>query len=289
MLAGWSMLILGAYRINLIELHKANVLVNWWHCIRRPPFILFTFSLTAQAGMLLTISVDRFIAITLPLKYVIFTRRYAIFMVASCYFLAASYTIVFIVYTNTVNDLTEPIVHAICIVRVGNGLYSSVFYVRMCLSSLSVPVYAVVWCLFRRYQNITVTTFPTIETHLHRAQRHLTITVGICALFTLVFYVIPTILMFILDAGIWAPLYCVVNCVNAVVNVFVYSLRQDDIRQGLKLLFLCKELPPQAAQQLHREMSICVIAKEAMIVMEHMGVVVSNPLFREQQSASNES
>jgi hypothetical protein len=291
MLSGWVTLIAGAYRVRLIEKNEQFDQVSWWHCVGTPMFILLNFAFTVQAGMLLIVSIDRFIAVTLPLIYVTFTRRYAICMIASCYFLSAVYTIFLIVYAKFVSE-TKHTVHAVCILGEVGGLFNSPYYIRLCFSTLSVFIYAIVWLLFRRYQNITVPAFPTINTLLRKAQRRLTTTVGICALFTLLLYVIPTMMMFTkLTAALWSPLYWHFSCLNGIVNVFVYSLRHEDIRQGLKMLFLCKELPPQTLQRLHRSSSdsFSVTAKAAMIVMEQMGVVASNPMFREVRSVSNAS
>jgi hypothetical protein len=157
------------------------------------------------------------------------------------------------------------------------------------INSQRISVRHIVMFLVRRYKNITVDTFPRFKMDLQQAQRRLTATVGICALFTFVFYVIPTMLMFTkLNADIWAPIYWAVNCLNAMVNVFVYSLRHEDIRRGLKLLFICQELPLPAAQILRREssQSVCVVAKAAMIIVEQMGVVASTPIFINLHSIS---
>jgi hypothetical protein len=157
------------------------------------------------------------------------------------------------------------------------------------MATLSVLVYAVVWCLFRRYQQKTLATFPTIKTHLQRAQLHLAATVGICALFTLFLYAIPTALMFTkLNAGTWAPLYWTVTCLNGLANVFVYSLRHWDIRQGLKLLFTCKELPTKAEERLRKESitAYSATARAAMLILQQMGVSLPVPMNRKVRNVS---
>jgi hypothetical protein len=292
MLAGWSTLSTGAFRLHLIELEKANAKVSWWHCIGTPVIVL-EFSMILQTIMLLVVSIDRFIAIKMPLKYFTFTRKYAIGMVFFCFILTAVFTVILVVYAYIVDKMTRATADAICIYGGElDGLFTSMYYIRLVMVSLSVLIYAIVWFLFRRYQNAAVATFPTIKTHLCKTQSRLTTTVGICALFTFVLYVIPTILMYSnLNPHVWAPIICVINCFNGVVNVFVYSLRHEDIRRGLKLLFLCKQLPSQAEQRLRKEslQSFGAKAKAAFIVMEHMGVVASEPKFQELQSISNAS
>jgi hypothetical protein len=132
------------------------------------------------------------------------------------------------------------------------------FQVRIGLALTSCLIYILVWYLCRRSQRRASARFPSIAFRLRRSQRHLTATVGICALCTFLLYVIPTSLVAL--AGLlhwgmdfWGPVCWIMNCINAVINIFIYSLRHEDIRTGLKLLFRCEELPSPAMKRLKKE------------------------------------
>jgi hypothetical protein len=79
-------------------------------------------------------------------------------------------------------------------------------------------------------------------------------------MFTFFLYVMPTTIQVIamwtqLDKqmGSWHDVPCVLICLNAIINVFVYSLRQPDIRKGLKMIVRCRQLPSPAALRLKKE------------------------------------
>lgn len=64
-----------------------------------------------------------------------------------------------------------------------------------------------------------------------------------------------------LEKSLSSHLYWLFNCCNAIVNVFVYSLRHEEIRLGLKLLFTCKELPSQTEKRLQQEYRISLTSR----------------------------
>jgi hypothetical protein len=136
--------------------------------------------------------------------------------------------------------------------------------VRIILASLSVVLYGVVWYLYHKYNRATIAQFPTTANKLRRMQFHLTITVGICVLLTFALYVIPASLLVISkwtnSMATWRHIFWVLNCVNAIVNVFVYSLRHKNIREGLKLLLCCRELPSSAELRLKKESQSTLIS-----------------------------
>uniref|UniRef100_A0A914WS42 G-protein coupled receptors family 1 profile domain-containing protein n=1 Tax=Plectus sambesii TaxID=2011161 RepID=A0A914WS42_9BILA len=264
LLAGVATLTAGAYRINLIDWREEDDQLSRWDCVGTPHFILLTFAFSVQAGMLLLISLDRLIAFLKPLQYNTFTKAYAISLMALCYFLAALYTVMLLLYVLLADgDAKIKSINAICLIVEINEVdktYDSIYLVRIGLSSISCLIYALVWYLSRKYHLRTTARFPSNAYRLRRSQRHLTATVGICALFTFVLNVLPTGLVVLAGQlhwvmDFWGPVCWLLNCVNAVVNIFVYSLRHEDIRMGLTLLFSgrCKELPSPAMQRLKKE------------------------------------
>src|SRR3954452_2320486 len=100
MVEGLSTLIAGAYRMRLIVTEHEGDLITRWECIRTPHFVLMTFAQVAQAAMLLIISIDRFIAILKPLKYITFSKKYALGLVGACYLFAAIHTTFLLVYVH---------------------------------------------------------------------------------------------------------------------------------------------------------------------------------------------
>lgn len=144
-------------------------------------------------------------------------------------------------------------------------LFDSLIHgVRIVLALIGVILYVIVWYLYQKYNRATIAQFPSTMNKLRRIQFHLTITVGICVLITFVLYVVPAVLLVISkwtnSMSLWRHFFWLVNCLNAVVNVFVYSLRHENIRRGLKLLLSCRELPSSAELRLQKESQTTLIS-----------------------------
>jgi hypothetical protein len=287
MVQGLSTLIAGAYRMRLIVTKHEDDMISRWECIKAPHFVLMTFAQVAQAAMLLIVSIDRFIAILKPLKYLLFSIKYALGLVGACYLFAVIHTTFLLVYVHYYDESNPQtrFVHVTCFTADVDVLNTMV-YVRFVLGGLSIFVYITVGCLFVKYRRTMVANFPTMKTKLRTAQVRLTVTVGICALFTVIFYLLPTGLLFInINSNYFATIYWILTCCNAVVNVFVYSLRHVDIRNGLKHLFSCTQMPSAAAIRLHSESlhsTNTVAGKAALIFLHAIGSTVSSTFASKQ-------
>uniref|UniRef100_A0A914XKT3 G-protein coupled receptors family 1 profile domain-containing protein n=1 Tax=Plectus sambesii TaxID=2011161 RepID=A0A914XKT3_9BILA len=242
-----------------------------WDCVWAPHFVLLTFSSTAQVGMLLLISVDRYIAISHPFKYSTFTRKYSLLMVGMCFGLAGVYTatmiahVFFTIANNTENS--KKMVSALCLMCDVDKVFNSYFYIRVITASLSVIIYFNAWYIYRKYNRemVSVEGFLFTARRLQQFQCRITTTVGICALFTFGLYILPNCLIFLANqmqssTDFVAPVGWLINCCNFVVNIFVYSIRHQDIRDGLKLLFTGRELMTGQSRRISAETAVIMIS-----------------------------
>ena len=271
-LTGAATLIAGIYRLQLVASGNQNRQMTRWECVWTPHFVILTFSAAVQVGMLLQISLDRFFAVSLPFKYRTLTRKYSILMICACFTLAAGYTASMVVHVYiTVTKDTEnkqKVISAMCFMCDVDKVFDSYFYVRVTTAGLSVFVYIVVWYLYRKYQRkmISVEGFMSTTYRMQRLQCQLTATVGICALFTFGLYIMPNCLVFLASrmrtgTDFVAPVTWLVNCCNSIVNIFVYSMRHQDIRSGLKVLFSRRELPVTTSRRFSAESTVFTTSK----------------------------
>lgn len=192
MFAGWSTIIAGAYRVHLLATGEAKRQVTRWDCVTTPHFVVMTYSLLIQTGMLLLISLDRLIAVLRPLQYNAYTRKYSIYMLTACIVPSAMYVVFVIVYVRAFDSDSTVTLNALCVIDQVDILVQITYYIRLTLASLSVIAYAIVWILFRKHRVSMNATLPSLKNRLRRLQSHLSVTVGICALLTFIFYIIPT-------------------------------------------------------------------------------------------------
>uniref|UniRef100_A0A914UI96 G-protein coupled receptors family 1 profile domain-containing protein n=1 Tax=Plectus sambesii TaxID=2011161 RepID=A0A914UI96_9BILA len=267
----------GIYELALINRHEENVQVHRTACLWTPFFLIKTFTCPAEACMLLIISVDRLIAVLKPLKYATFTRIYAILLVGIS--LCVGVIITLFLTLNLELQKSDDTINAVCLLsKMGKIYMATNCYVRFVLATLSVIVYIFVGIAYRRYQMNMCKAFPTSQDRLRKVQRRLTTTVGMCALLTFLLYLLPTtiaILHLESDTTVWVSVCWVLINVNAVANVFVYSLRHEDIRQGIKLLILCRKMPTVAQERLRLESitssSSSVASRAALLTMRTAG------------------
>uniref|UniRef100_A0A914VLS4 G-protein coupled receptors family 1 profile domain-containing protein n=1 Tax=Plectus sambesii TaxID=2011161 RepID=A0A914VLS4_9BILA len=67
-----------------------------------------------------------------------------------------------------------------------------------------------------------------------------TTTLGIHTCFTFLFNMIPDLLILYWKVSDQTPFYMMLN-LNAMVNIFIYTLRFKELRKGLKAFFTCQE------------------------------------------------
>uniref|UniRef100_A0A914V290 G-protein coupled receptors family 1 profile domain-containing protein n=1 Tax=Plectus sambesii TaxID=2011161 RepID=A0A914V290_9BILA len=186
-------------------------------------------------------------------------------MIGACYFIAVVYTALLFVYLFASYGNSDDRISPLCFLVDVDMLFDSMIHgVRVVLASFSVILYVIVWYLYHKYNRITIAQFPSTANKLRRLQFQLTITVGICVVLTFGLYVIPATLLVLSKWTntmlLWRHFFWLLNCINAIVNVFVYSLRHKNIRQGLKLLLCCRELPSSAELRLKKESQMTLIS-----------------------------
>uniref|UniRef100_A0A914URU0 G-protein coupled receptors family 1 profile domain-containing protein n=1 Tax=Plectus sambesii TaxID=2011161 RepID=A0A914URU0_9BILA len=169
---GFAYLSAAIGRINLLLNGDGFVLKSRWHCGTRVWNISWTFANNLAGLMLLVVSIDRLIAVSFPIRYFNFTKRYACVLVGGAF--------AYICITATVSfsfsyQYQEPEFPAIC--QISSGMHDGY------------------------YNNVPVANQTPISMML---------------------------------------------TLNAMVNIFIYTLRFKEMRNGLKALITCQKKLPAA-------------------------------------------
>uniref|UniRef100_A0A914WM19 G-protein coupled receptors family 1 profile domain-containing protein n=1 Tax=Plectus sambesii TaxID=2011161 RepID=A0A914WM19_9BILA len=244
--AGTTTAIAGLYRIYLWHSDKTNDVVSRSACVFRT-LALSIAAISLQALMLLMVSVDRLVAVAMPTHYHHLTHRFSASLILSAYLLTGALTVVGL--AGALADDPDSMVPASCVgsATVARRFFDVWFNSRLAVSLLSVLIYCLVIFLFRRHSRALKHSRKTSTGTRKRWKRqtHVTVTVGIGCAFTFIFYVLPTISVIcarhIGTANSIAPYAWLLNCFNAVLNLFIYMTRHDDMRAAVRAFLLCKK------------------------------------------------
>uniref|UniRef100_A0A914UL16 G-protein coupled receptors family 1 profile domain-containing protein n=1 Tax=Plectus sambesii TaxID=2011161 RepID=A0A914UL16_9BILA len=234
---GFAFLAAAIGRINQLLNSDAFVLKSRWHCGTTVWNICWTFANNLAGLMLLVVSIDRLIAVSIPLRYFTFTKRYAWILVGSAFaYICIPATVSFVLSY----QYQEPEFPAYCLVGMGmhNGYYEYFVMFHLVTSFGSVLLYGPVFFLLQKTLRRTA---GTSEVNKMARLKKVTYTLGIHTCFTFLFNMVPDLL--ILYSGTpsssQTPFYMLLN-VNAMVNILIYMFRFKEMRNGLKALIMCR-------------------------------------------------
>lgn len=247
---GLAYVIAGSYRNWVILSGRFNELVPLWECTLNPFVWMWSYSEPSQTFMLSIVSLDRLILLMFPLQYLSFGPNYGYFMIFLGYLYGLSGTAYFLIQSYLVHvSVNEPRVKKYCrssdVQNVG-GFYDYYNTMVPLMAALSIIIYIFVVILYRYRIKHSIKGGKADEKKL-KAQRKLTISLGINSVLTFVLVVSGTIIAFLdrimfhttfdLSTYLWIMAQC-----NPMINFFVIFTRQREIRLGLIRLF--KRMPP---------------------------------------------
>uniref|UniRef100_A0A914XA79 G-protein coupled receptors family 1 profile domain-containing protein n=1 Tax=Plectus sambesii TaxID=2011161 RepID=A0A914XA79_9BILA len=133
---GFGYLVAAIGRVNQLLNGNAFVLKSRWHCGTTVWNIFWTFTNSLAGLMLLVISIDRLLAVSIPMRYFTFTKKYACILVGSAFaYICIPATVSFIL----AYQFQEPEFPAYCLT--GMGMHDR-YYKCVKLSTGFSPNYA---------------------------------------------------------------------------------------------------------------------------------------------------
>uniref|UniRef100_A0A914WNR7 G-protein coupled receptors family 1 profile domain-containing protein n=1 Tax=Plectus sambesii TaxID=2011161 RepID=A0A914WNR7_9BILA len=240
---GFAYLSAAIGRINLLLKGDGFVLKSRWHCGTTVWNISWTFANNLAGLMLLVVSIDRLIAVSIPLRYFTFTKRYACILVGSAFaYICIPATVSFVLSY----QYQKPEFPAICQISNGmhDGYYKYLVRFHLVTSFGSVFLYGPVIFMLKRTLRRTV---GRSEAEKISRLKKVTYTLGIHTCFTFLFNMVPDLLMMYSNIPVanQTPISMMLN-LNAMVNIFIYTLRFKEMRNGLKALIMCRAKLPAA-------------------------------------------
>uniref|UniRef100_A0A914VGP0 G-protein coupled receptors family 1 profile domain-containing protein n=1 Tax=Plectus sambesii TaxID=2011161 RepID=A0A914VGP0_9BILA len=200
-----------------------------------PWVLMWMWAQPAASVMLVVISLDRMLAVSLPLRYYFFTARYAYRLVA------VAYSVMFIpvIWWLVDSYATEPIAEVPSYCFVGHNFvptdYPYFQKILLIATVASVFMYIPVLLMLK----ITLAKNRAMEDAVkYEKMKRATLALGISSFCTFIFYIIP---MAIINLKLFDNLnvfYLMINF-NAMCNIFIYIARFKEIRVGIKALVTC--------------------------------------------------
>uniref|UniRef100_A0A914XCZ1 G-protein coupled receptors family 1 profile domain-containing protein n=1 Tax=Plectus sambesii TaxID=2011161 RepID=A0A914XCZ1_9BILA len=245
---GFAFLVAAIGRINQLLNGDAFVLKSRWHCGTTVWNICWTFANNLAGLMLLVVSIDRLLAVSFPIQYFTFTKRYACILVGSAFtYICIPATVSFVLSY----QYQDPEFPAYCLIGMGmhNGYYEYFVMFHLVTSFGSVLLYGPIIFMLKRTLRRAVGSREVVK--IARLKK-VTYTLGIHTCFTFLFNMVPDLL--ILYSGIpsssQTPFYMMLN-VNAMVNILIYMFRFKEMRNGLKALIMCRRKLPATTVRVH--------------------------------------
>lgn len=250
----------GIYRVFLTLYGNPSARVTPFYCmivgLHNP---MWAWSDTAQSLMMLVVSIDRLLAVAIPLRYHSFTSRYAKRTVAAVFsycLVSASTAWIYPIFeliksNNSANGSdNQAYPTALCPTTSVVGTMFNEYYsnIRICAVIGSVVLYILVIILFAHYMR----KFDSPIRHdiNHKRQLRLTITLGFQCGFHIILYIIPLILVSTATLGFnfistsTQSYLLIVSNLNAIINLFIYLVRQKEFRFAFKMALSNQSLSP---------------------------------------------
>uniref|UniRef100_A0A1I7YIT9 G_PROTEIN_RECEP_F1_2 domain-containing protein n=1 Tax=Steinernema glaseri TaxID=37863 RepID=A0A1I7YIT9_9BILA len=221
----------GLYRLQLVKAYAFVPLKSRWECINMLHNHVFVF-ITPGAGILALItSIDRFISVFFPLKYIkIPADRYFLILVTTLIAATTPTTVLSYVYSYELGP--ERDVNAMCLLVQGvpSEMFMALRAIRIICTIMAVLLYVPI--AIRMYYVIKRSAAFNIKVGQASKLRRMTVTVSLITVSQLVLFTFPdTILFFVPDLQSMA--FYVMNLNKGILNVLIFFITQRDLRKAL--------------------------------------------------------
>lgn len=212
----------------------ARNVVDSWYCMQQPDSATSFMGMQWGSMMLLMMSIDRFLAMSVPVKYKVSGRLYAQFMCAfSFLWCLCSIGVAFASSYFTENSVNQSM---LCDsgqnVPMAYNIFAS--FEIFGFSLLSVAVYSVALCFMRRRAR---ETGNIAQRHFVQRQVKVTKMLLLVMSFSIFFIVTPMFIIFVALAvqyppgsGTLAQCLTTMTAMNSVCNVVIYAYKNKDVQ-----------------------------------------------------------
>uniref|UniRef100_A0A914VC55 G-protein coupled receptors family 1 profile domain-containing protein n=1 Tax=Plectus sambesii TaxID=2011161 RepID=A0A914VC55_9BILA len=251
---GFGLFTAGLFRNLMILDGTAGTLVSRLQCILTPWNLCFVWTDALCHVMLLTVSIDRFIAVKFPLKYYTFSTRYAYGIVGGTY-LFIFINLAMGIGTTLKHNYPEKPKLCYTAYALSDFYYAYHTWLAVAGDMLSVLLYIIVIYISYKtthqmdHQRVGTTRISAQQLKALQIQKKVTRTLGISSLCTFLFYCIPYAFKMLVQPYVTGnlvnsviPYTFIVNQLNQMANFFIYTSRQRDLRIGLKNFIMCKKV-----------------------------------------------
>eukprot|EP00080_Pristionchus_pacificus_P023049 PDM83069.1 G protein-coupled receptor [Pristionchus pacificus] len=234
----------GIYRLEILHSGQEN---DFWlnlNCTRVvfPYFLLSSYLLIGAST--LTITIDRVIAVTVPLKYRTFTWRYAYGLVGSALALVSLGFLVCVYFWFTLRPSTVSI---LCYTSTAYGpeIWDYMISIRQYSIVASILMYIpIALRIFFLRRNSKAHQAVIRGANPHRRLVKTTVLIGFTLLCEIIFVMIPDLFLNFNLFGLKKYLFVISK---GIINIFLYSFNHDDIKGAL-----LNHLPSRMKQRLTR-------------------------------------
>ncbi|KAK0401431.1 hypothetical protein QR680_015779 [Steinernema hermaphroditum] len=229
----------GIKRTYMYAFGGADARDSQFDCFFSPHIVIFFVGYQFTAITTCFLSMDCFAAVFLPTQHCNVTRRSRYAAIAGALiFSISTYLATYLIF---MQRRPETSVSALCFLAESVPIFVFDYLVglRLILITVSVAVYIpIIWRMRNVLKNRSVRQQLIAK---NRKFRKLTITVGIATLLALVLIVFPDILIFFNVAGLtkFHVLFYLIGLNKCLANIFVYTLRQAELRKAFWHYF-CK-------------------------------------------------
>lgn len=274
---GFGLFTAGLFRNLMILDGTVGTLVSRIRCILTPWNLCFVWTDALCHVMLLTVSIDRFIAVKFPLKYYTFSTKYAYRLVGGTYlFIFINLTVG--ISTTLKYDFPEKPKLCYTAYALSDFYYTYHTWLAVAGDILSVFLYVIVIYISYRtaHQQMETQYISPQQVKAVQIQRKVTQTLAISSLLTFLFYCVPYAFKMLVQPYVTGklvdsviPYTFIVNQLNQMANFFIYTTRQKDIRIGVKNFIKCKKVSEA------RFMQAAVAAKSSSVIRPHLSSFAS--------------
>ncbi|KHN73333.1 hypothetical protein Tcan_17007 [Toxocara canis] len=240
-LSGLGLLLAGSGRA-IIWLTDPNSLKSRRYCMLMPWNIIFIWIEPMTGVSMLMVSLDRLLAILFPLKY--FTRSTCIQYLEVAIPSAILALLTFESWYSTFPDIAETVSSACWSKDSWQSFHDELaFTLRLASAFGGMILYAAAFALSRRYQQrVSHTRYGDSMIAFQKRQSQLTVTLCISCIFTLVFYILPTVIEFIILTILGKEMNDVLTIytgissnISSLSNLVVLYVRQHDLAEAVNV------------------------------------------------------
>ncbi|EYC32730.1 hypothetical protein Y032_0002g1067 [Ancylostoma ceylanicum] len=248
---GTAFVLSGVNRMAIIQenFYTGFPLIPRWVCSTRYYVHLLTMAYQLQGVLILTVAIDRLLAIMTPIKYLKFDTRYTIITATGPYFFVVFCTMVNAIIT--LQDDTPVTPFCLTDRAVSKGFYYFILFLRIGCVFISALIYVVITAqLNKQFARMEKLQVAGRESSQFRSIRRSTITVALSTVNAVILLLVPDVIKYTGIFDHYRSYVVVLNSLsmtNVVLAALIFAYRHKEIRSSLRMC-LCTLLHGSTAK-----------------------------------------